>query len=352
MRGERPLRGRFPPTWAHVLVERDVHGHDPSRVCSLSLTLRCGTGPRFCRPPPIWTCGRHRIYQRLLLNALSITNHLVYDELTNGSLAQHIRTREDVIHASSPRPSSPPLAPPQPPTTVPSSTPLPSATPIYLEDEGVPSDLLPYLEQGRAAMGELKVLFGLRQWREYSKKDDSIVRYVDHPKYKRRIFLTEAVMPIEPRELLRVFWEEGDKMEDWNPTVEDAALFKDIGTHGKVTYQLAAAQSKLVTQRDFVNINYWEKDTNGTYYLVYMATEWPEMPPTSNFTRGENGPSGFKISPLEEDPSKSRILWVFNTEFHFFLLPDAVVNAFLPPSMHSYMFYLRKHVRENILSRQ
>ncbi|CAG0921200.1 unnamed protein product [Notodromas monacha] len=208
-----------------------------------------------------------------------------------------------------------------------------------------------YIQQGQETLAEIKELMNRDGWKT-SRKDKvgTIVKYLFHPKYNRRIFMTTAVFPAPPEILYRVIWTEGGEMHKWNPKIEDVEILQPIGDIAQISRQVAANEAGgIVTQRDFVVLNERDEEDGPLgkiYYVAYVSTEWPGRPPLEDFVRAENGPSGFRFEPIEGNPDATKVTWIFNADLKFDHLPATMLNAVLPASTLNYMSSLRKHLEE------
>ncbi|XP_030375466.1 steroidogenic acute regulatory protein-like [Scaptodrosophila lebanonensis] len=101
-----------------------------------------------------------------------------------------------------------------------------------------------------------------------------------------------------------------------------------------------AAEMTKTTLSDSVG-----KTKDKVWVSAAISVEYPAVPPTSKYTRGENIVSGFAFREIVGKSDACIVEWVLCLDLKGYI-PRYVLDAALTSTMTDYMTYLRKHVNE------
>ncbi|CAG0883902.1 unnamed protein product [Darwinula stevensoni] len=216
----------------------------------------------------------------------------------------------------------------------------------FFLEHNVGPDLIPYVEQGEETLDTLQEIMKLKGWQKMNAftNEGFNVKKLYHPGMKRTMFLIQAIVDLPYEELFEEVWFNGENIPEWNPNVANFTEIKRIGDRCRVTYQVTSPQAGgAIGPRDFLNLICCRRDGN-TIYSGYISSSWPGYEVTDEYVRGEVYPSGFAYSPAPEDPMKTQVLWLYNTDLRLSFMPEYILNNILPVSFRGYILYFQEHL--------
>nr|CAD7588678.1 unnamed protein product [Timema genevievae] len=116
-----------------------------------------------------------------------------------------------------------------------------------------------------------------------------------------------------------------------------------IDSHTDISYQVAAeGAGGIVSSRDFVNLRCWGMKGD-CYVAAGVSVLHPEVPPCTNYIRGENGPTCWVFRPVAGHSDQCIVEWLLNTNLRGWI-PQYVLDPALMAAMINYIVYLRKYL--------
>ncbi|XP_003386712.1 PREDICTED: stAR-related lipid transfer protein 3-like [Amphimedon queenslandica] len=137
----------------------------------------------------------------------------------------------------------------------------------------------------------------------------------------RKIWKSEVVINIAVETLWRVLYHETHRTTEWNTNVDINKVLHHIDRTTDIVYTATKSVS-LVTARDFVTVRK-ASVRRGCYYCASVSVVFNEKPPVPDKIRGENGPGGYVLIPL--DSSKTLFKWVIDSDLKGWI-PQSIID--------------------------
>ncbi|RNA43756.1 stAR-related lipid transfer 3, partial [Brachionus plicatilis] len=143
-----------------------------------------------------------------------------------------------------------------------------------------------------------------------------------------KVFKLDTVIPFEESLLLKVLRDEVEECANWNVTVKEAKVVTKIRQDLSILHVCVHEQAGgLVSQRDFVNLNrYYFNDNMEQHILASIACKSDQVPVLESYVRGENGPTGYFFSRIDDNFTK--FTWILNVNLKGWL-PQYLIDQSL-----------------------
>lgn len=156
-----------------------------------------------------------------------------------------------------------------------------------------------------------------------------------------KIFRLTSIVNCSPTEIVKILFEDQEKMPEWSPTVNECRILEVIHSDLFITYQMTNEQAQgLISKRDFVNITARQYEENRTI-LAAQACLYSSMPPRDNCVRAENGITAYLIEKIDEQTVK--LIWILNVDLKGWL-PQYLINTSLANVQLNFIESLRLYL--------
>ncbi|XP_065839190.1 uncharacterized protein [Oscarella lobularis] len=150
-------------------------------------------------------------------------------------------------------------------------------------------------------------------WKEEKRSGGIVCEALARPR-QTKLFRCSAIIDCCPKDLFRILYVEGEKQPSWNSTVLKSESLYKIDDHSDISYNVAAeAAGGIVSSRDFVSVRYWDR-RGPNYISAGTGINFPNKPEVKGITRGLNGPGGYVMNAVADDPGRTRLIWVLDTD--------------------------------------
>ncbi|XP_021565702.1 stAR-related lipid transfer protein 6 [Carlito syrichta] len=99
-----------------------------------------------------------------------------------------------------------------------------------------------------------------------------------------------------------------------------------------------------ISPRDFVDLVYIKHYEGNMNIISSVSVDFPEYPPSSNYIRGYNHPSGFVCSPLKENPAHSKLVMFVQTEMRG-KLSLSIIEKTMPSNLVSFILNAKDGIK-------
>ncbi|CAG0889501.1 unnamed protein product [Cyprideis torosa] len=241
------------------------------------------------------------------------------------------------------------------------------------------------MKVGETAMAELLQIYKLTGWQQVGADEETGVTIyrLFNKRDNRHMWKATATLDAPLDVVFSIYKSHSHRIAKWNPQVEYSGILKVISEDTRISHQVTARVGGLA-QRDFVNLNHWEKRGERIFWS-YCHVDF--IPPHANYTRvatarltvafcrgptdlvgsweprrhpgneprgsneptsqwghhparAENSPSGFVMEPNAEDSSKTDFIWLANSDLKMDLVPDFILKRIVPGRMMKYVHSL------------
>eukprot|EP00800_Vazella_pourtalesii_P021873 TRINITY_DN829_c0_g1_i6.p1 TRINITY_DN829_c0_g1~~TRINITY_DN829_c0_g1_i6.p1 ORF type:complete len:212 (+),score=43.52 TRINITY_DN829_c0_g1_i6:396-1031(+) len=175
---------------------------------------------------------------------------------------------------------------------------------------------------------------------------DNIVCYSKRG-LRGKIYKCQGELPINATTLCNNLYDGIVDQARWNPEVTEIQILKRIDDDTDLIY---IASSKppggMIQQRDFVQVRIRAKK-NGNYYIVGKSVDFPGCPHKPGFIRGENGPGGYVIQPVQSKPNSCILIYILDTSLKGWLpqyLIDQTLSSILLRSYRNLANYVQQQL--------
>nr|CAD7265058.1 unnamed protein product [Timema shepardi] len=159
----------------------------------------------------------------------------------------------------------------------------------------------------------------------------------------RKIFKLTSPIDLPPKTLFAEMYHKIENVPSWNPTLKESRIIQVIDGHTDISYQVAAeGAGGIVSSRDFVNLRCWGMKGD-CYVAAGVSVLHPDVPPCTNYIRGENGPTCWVFRPVAGHNDQCIVEWLLNTNLRGWI-PQYVLDPALMAAMINYIVYLRKYL--------
>jgi len=172
---------------------------------------------------------------------------------------------------------------------------------------------------------------GLPWKKEFSKPEiNGLTVYSSSAKdTKIRRFKAVCEMDYSPADLW-AFVSRDDHRKTWDRNIHDlttCTVCEDDGKKARYTIMRCATKAVgPIAGRDFLDANLIEMREDGSICSCGSEIVNEMLPPSSNFTRGRNYPSGWYFTPLD-DGKRTRVTYIIHTDLKGWFLPVVINNA-------------------------
>ncbi|CAF0794826.1 unnamed protein product [Brachionus calyciflorus] len=159
-----------------------------------------------------------------------------------------------------------------------------------------------------------------------------------------KVFKLETIIPFGVDLIIKVLRDDVEECTKWNITVKSSKIAlkitKDLSIIHVCVYEQAGG---LVSPRDFVNLNKYCY-LNEEHILAAKACKLEEIPESEDYVRGENGPTGYIFSRI--DDNSTRLTWILNVNLKGWL-PQYLIDQSLSTVQKDFIITLIKYLNDN-----
>ncbi|XP_054713776.1 steroidogenic acute regulatory protein, mitochondrial-like [Uloborus diversus] len=159
-------------------------------------------------------------------------------------------------------------------------------------------------------------------WVEESRECDDVIYSRKIPKYGK-VFKYEGIVNINAGKLKFKLFDEVEKSPEWNCCLTDAKVVQPIDNQTDVAH-IVSKGYPFVSSRDFVNLRTWRKKGND-YVHSCISISHPKVPEHPSYVRGQHRLCTYVISPLPQDPNRSKVTWLMQVNLNGWL-PQYIID--------------------------
>lgn len=142
-----------------------------------------------------------------------------------------------------------------------------------------------------------------------------------------KVFKLEALFDIPKHILEKLFWDNVDSQPVWNRSVKESQVVHRINSKTEILYTVSAeAAAGVIAPRDFVCIRRRKKKDLMTLICV-KSIETDLVPVNRSIIRGTNGPGGWVLREVPNEPNTTEFIWLLNTTLKGWLPQKLVEQA-------------------------
>ncbi|XP_036356809.1 stAR-related lipid transfer protein 3-like isoform X2 [Octopus sinensis] len=159
------------------------------------------------------------------------------------------------------------------------------------------------------------------------------------------VTVLQARLDMGPAELFEDLAFNIDEQLKWNTLVSKFQILEKLSDEIDILYYVVpGAIPKLIKDRDFIIVRRCTKQGE-MYFQASCGAKHNGKPEQKKIIRGNNGPGGWILKPVESNPQKSDFLWFSSMQMKG-NLPQKLIDQLSPKVMLSYLQPLRKHIND------
>lgn len=168
------------------------------------------------------------------------------------------------------------------------------------------------------------------------------IRTKEFPKIGK-VFKLETVIPFSENLILKVLRDDVEECTKWNITVKSSRVALKITNDLSIIHVCVFEQAGgMVSPRDFVNLSKYTF-INDQHILAATACKLDQIPESESYVRGENGPTGYIFSRI--DDNSTQLTWILNVNLKGWL-PKYLIDQSLSTVQKDFILTLIKHLNE------
>ncbi|XP_065667049.1 stAR-related lipid transfer protein 3 isoform X4 [Hydra vulgaris] len=189
----------------------------------------------------------------------------------------------------------------------------------------------------------LKIFFINEEWHLEQKETDNISVYTRYFKGIGKVFKMETRLDVSSNILDKLFWDDVENHSIWNSSVKECQVFHRVNKNTDILYTVSSeAAGGVIANRDFVVLRRRKKKGPITL-LCSVSIETDLLPTKSGIIRGHNGPGGFILRDIPNEPGKTELFWLLNTDIKGWL-PSRLVEQSLSGVMVNTVRDIRRYL--------
>jgi len=198
-----------------------------------------------------------------------------------------------------------------------------------------------YIKMAEEAWKEAVELVNLTDgWKE-EKKDKVKGDIVESRKKSggRKIYRCKARIDM-PAKLLIAAMGDTDKVTEWNTTLTEAKVLKNLNSDCAISYQVTSeGGGGMVSARDFVYVS--KKAYNGNVFVMGgKSVDFSDAPKSGKIVRAINGPGCQMVSPTGE-ANVCEFVWLMDCDYKGWM-PQSVLDIAMPIAQTQFIECIRK----------
>eukprot|EP00794_Sanderia_malayensis_P003443 gene3443-3939_t len=214
----------------------------------------------------------------------------------------------------------------------------------YLIDDIVRQKNKANIKKSQEAASELLRMMHISEnWQVEKQEKDDIK--VDSKTFKNigKVFRCNSRIDCSSKLLFETLWVNVEGQSVWNPGVVECRVVKRLNKRTDICYVMAAeAAGGLISNRDFVTVRRYERK-GAMLLLGGIAVTMDDIPKINGIIRGENGPGGYVIKPIPNDPERCELFWFLNTNLKGWI-PQKIIDQSMATVMVDTTRALREHI--------
>ncbi|XP_053427892.1 stAR-related lipid transfer protein 6 [Nycticebus coucang] len=163
-------------------------------------------------------------------------------------------------------------------------------------------------------------------------------------KFRGNLYRVEGIIPESSTKLSDFLYNPGNRVT-WDKALQMYNMVHRIDSDAFLCHTITQSFAMgSISPRDFIDLVHIKRYEGNISIISSRSVDFPDYPPSPNFIRGYNHPSGFVCSPLKENPAYSKLVMFVQTEMRGKLSPSIVEKA-IPSNLVSFILNARDGIK-------
>ncbi|XP_075389135.1 stAR-related lipid transfer protein 6 [Tenrec ecaudatus] len=162
--------------------------------------------------------------------------------------------------------------------------------------------------------------------------------------FSGNIYRVEGTIPQSTSKLCEFLYPPEHRIK-WDKSLKVLNMVRRIDSDTFICHAITQSFAMgSISPRDFIDLVHVKHYEGNIKIISSNSVDLPEYPPSSNYIRGYNHPSGYVCTPLPENPGYSKLVVFVQTDMKG-KLPPSLIEATMPSNLISFVYHAKDGIK-------